>query len=91
MLRSKEAIGQFTTPQNMAIIPTAAANPGSRPKREPATLPKVAPMKKEGTISPPLKPAARVMAVKMIFNRKAKGWLAFPSRAFATMCIPAPL
>ena len=73
MLNSKEAIGQFTTPQNTEIKPIAAPNPGSSPSKPPTTFPKVAPIKNEGTISPPLNPAPKVIAVKIILRRNASG------------------
>lgn len=63
---SSDVIGQLVTPQNSEIMPTAAHSDGSKPVRLPNRHPKVAPMKKDGTISPPLKPAPRVSAVKMI-------------------------
>ena len=47
-------MGQFVTPQNMAPMPIAAESEGAKPKRTPKLQPKEAPMKKEGTISPPL-------------------------------------
>ena len=43
---NSEAIGQLVTPQKTADSPIAAAKAGGRPKREPATQPKVAPTKK---------------------------------------------
>ena len=44
---------------------------GSSGREGAATQPNVAPVKKIGTISPPLKPAPRVSAVNSIFIRKA--------------------
>ena len=70
---SSDVIGQLVTPQNSEIMPTAVHSDGSKPVRLPNRHPKVAPMKKDGTISPPLKPAPRVSAVKMIFSRNASG------------------
>ena len=49
-----EAIGQFTTAQNSAIIPTAAEKDGGRPIRLPTNEPRVAPINIVGMISPPL-------------------------------------
>ena len=66
---SSDVIGQLVTPQNSEIMPTAVHSDGSKPVRLPNRHPNVAPMKKDGTISPPLKPAPRVSAVKMIFSR----------------------
>ena len=68
---SMEAIGQLVTPQNTEIIPTAAHNEGDIPSKCPNRQPKVAPVQNAGTISPPLKPAARVTEVKSIFNINA--------------------
>ena len=45
-LKKIDAMGQFTAPQKVAIRPTAAAKPGSSPKRPPKTQPKVAPTAK---------------------------------------------
>lgn len=42
-----------------------------KPKQWPCHTAEVAPMKKEGTISPPLKPAPKVSAVKRILSRNA--------------------
>ena len=55
-LRMMEAMGQFTAPQNTATMPTAAPKLAGTPSRPPMKQPKVAPMKNEGMISPPLKP-----------------------------------
>lgn len=46
------ARGQLTTPQNKAMRPTAAPKAGSSPSRGATALPKAAPIKKVGTISP---------------------------------------
>ena len=86
-----EAMGQLTAPQSTDTRPTAAAKPAGMPSSGPKTQPKVAPTKKEGTTSPPLNPAPRVMAVKRIFSKKAAGD-AWPSSTAATMTpMPAPL
>ena len=63
------------------------ANPGSSPKRDPATQPKVEPIKKVGTISPPLNPAPMVTAVKRIFSAKASGRALPPVAAVMTRCV----
>ena len=65
-------IGQLVTPQKTAAIPQAAQIDGEIPIRLPITQPKVAPMQKEGTISPPRNPARIVSAVSTIFQKKAK-------------------
>ena len=64
-----EASGQLVAPQNTAASPSAAAKPAGIPSSGPATQPKVAPTKKEGTTSPPLNPAESVTAVNRIFSR----------------------
>lgn len=87
---SSDVIGQLVTPQNSEIMPTAVHSDGSKPVRLPNRHPKVAPMKKDGTISPPLKPAPRVSAVKMIFSRNASG-LTEPSILLWMTLIPVPL
>ena len=68
---TSEVIGLFVTPQNTATIPTAAQREGDKPTIEPKRQPNVAPIQKEGTISPPLKPAPSVNAVKTIFQMNA--------------------
>lgn len=68
---SNVVIGQFVTPQNTEAIPRAAQKEGDMEKILPKRQPKVAPTKKDGTISPPRYPAPRVRAVNIIFNKKA--------------------
>ena len=80
----KLATGQFTAPQNVQINPTAAAKPGSRPIKLPTQQPVTAPMKKDGTISPPLKPVPKVMAVNNNFTGKSHQLLS-PFSAFKIM------
>ena len=53
-LINSEVIGQFVTPQNTAVMPTAVQSVGDMPVSVPNRQPKAAPVKKEGTISPPL-------------------------------------
>ena len=64
-------IGQFVTPQNTATIPTSAHKPAGSPKIVPNVLPSIAPIIKDGMISPPLYPADHVIAVKRIFSKNA--------------------
>ena len=71
MARQMDASGLLVQPQNSATMPSAAPSCGGRPSSGAATQPNVAPVKKIGTISPPLKPAPRVSAVNSIFKRKA--------------------
>ena len=87
---SIEVIGQFVTPQNTAIMPTAAQSDGEIPTIPPNRQPKVAHIKNDGTISPPLKPASRVNAVKIIFHINAIGFT-FPPIALTITGTPAPI
>ena len=66
---NKDVIGQLVTPQNTPIIPQDATSVMGKPNQDATTQPKAAPMQKDGTISPPLKPAPNVNAVKIIFNK----------------------
>ena len=61
------------TPQKRAAIPDAAQMGAGSPRSCPITQPKVAPIHREGTISPPRKPTRMVMAVRRIFQRKSRG------------------
>ena len=76
---SSDVIGQFVTPQNSPTIPHAAASVDGIPSKEADAHPKAAPMQKEGTISPPLNPAAIVNVVKIIFNKNASNPTLYPS------------
>ena len=67
---SKDATGQLVTPQKTDTIPIAAQSCTGNPNIPATTQPKVAPIKKEGTISPPLKPAEIVITVKRSFSKK---------------------
>ena len=67
----------------------AAAKPGSRPRSGPTAQPKVAPIKRVGTISPPQKPAPTHRAVSSSFTAKAQGSVS-PATARSIMCAPAP-
>ena len=87
---TSEVIGLFVTPQNTATMPTAAQREGDIPTNVPKRQPKVAPIQKEGTISPPLNPTPNVIAVKSIFHIKADfGHL--PKKASSIRFTPAPL
>ena len=66
---SNEDIGQLVTPQNTPIIPHAAINVIGNPNQDATTQPNAAPIQNDGTISPPLKPAPKVKAVKIIFSK----------------------
>lgn len=68
-----DASGELVTPQNMEIMAMAAQSEGEIPKIIPNKQPNVAPIVKEGTISPPLNPAPSVSAVNTIFQKKAVG------------------
>ena len=89
-LISKEVIGQFVTPQNTEVMPTAVHKVGENPNRFPYRQPKAAPVQKEGTISPPLYPAPKVSAVKSILRINASG-LTVPLIHLSMMFIPVPL
>ena len=80
----------MVTPQNMDTMATAAHKEGDSPKRVPNRHPKAAPIVKEGTISPPLKPAPNVIAVNIIFQKKASGALC-QAMASSIMFAPEPL
>ena len=85
-----EAIGAFVTPQKSEIIPIAAQRDGGNPMNEANRQPNVAPIVKDGTISPPLNPAPSVIAVNIIFHRKA--FLGeCPAIASSIRLAPAPL
>lgn len=86
-----EARGQLVAPQNTDARPSAAAKPAGSPSTGPMAQPKAAPTKKEGTTSPPLKPAPRVTAVKRILSKNASGRTVPCSTAAAMTSIPAPL
>ena len=58
------------TPQNTLTMPQAAHKPTGSPNIGARKLPKVAPTKSVGTISPPLNPPPRVTAVNIILSRK---------------------
>lgn len=60
--------GQLVTPQNTLTIPHAAHRPTGSPNKGARKLPRAAPTKSVGTISPPLKPPPRVAAVKSILS-----------------------
>ena len=70
MDKTKDVIGLLVTPQNTLTIPHATHtgrgiwNIGARKE------PSVAPITRDGTISPPLKPLPRVIAVNIIFKMK---------------------
>ena len=66
----KEVSGQLVTPQNTLTIPHAAHKPIGSPNTGAKKLPRVAPTKSVGTISPPLNPPPNVMAVNSIFKIK---------------------
>ena len=57
----------MVTPQNNAPIPTAATSGAGSPSRGPTAAPKVAPIKRVGTISPPLYPQDNVSVVNIIY------------------------
>ena len=66
---SRAVIGQFVTPQKTAAMPTAVQSVGEKPDRFPNRQPNAAPVKNDGTISPPLNPAPNVSS-KEHFHKK---------------------
>ena len=82
-------MGQFVTPQNTETMPMAAHSGALAPVRMANRQPNVAPVKNEGTISPPLKPAPMVSAVKRIFKRKANAAVS-PCKARSMIFMPGP-
>lgn len=68
--RCNGAVGGSAKHRNQS---NGSRNSRRNPQQRPTTQPNVAPMKKEGTTSPPLKPADRVKAVKTIFHKNASG------------------
>ena len=62
-------IGQFVTPQNTLTIPHAAHRLVGMPITVDKKLPNAAPIKREGTISPPLNPPPSVTAVNIILSK----------------------
>lgn len=87
---TREVIGQLVTPQKRETMATAAQSDGEMPVKVPNKHPKVAPIQKDGTISPPLNPAPKVMAVKRIFQKNARDG-AVPWKASSMRLIPAQL
>ena len=88
---TSDATTQLLAPQNTPANPRAAPKPAGMPSSGVATQPKVAPTKKLGTTSPPLKPELRVRAVSRILTIQSHG-RAWPcSTAAAMMFTPAPL
>ena len=77
----KDESGQFVTPQNTVPMPAAAQSAGEKAKSLPKVQPKDAPMKNEGTISPPLYPAMIERTVNRIFMRKPAGRSSPPMHA----------
>ena len=87
--RIRDVTGQLVTPQNTVTIPQAAHKPTGRPNTGPKKLPRVAPIKRVGTISPPLNPPPRVMAVNKIFKIHAHYTLCV-TKLWSIISVPAP-
>ena len=64
-----ELIGLFVTAQNTPTIPHAAQISVGSPRKTDNAEPNVAPINRDGTISPPLNPAHRVRHVNRILRR----------------------
>lgn len=71
--RAIEASGQLVTPLKSKTIPRAAPKSTGKPVSVATRAPKVAPIKRVGTISPPLNPKATQIQVKISFIKKANG------------------
>src|SRR6185437_14309850 len=71
---SADAIGVLAAPANTATKPMPARRDGGSGRIPERAFPSVAPMKKRGVTSPPLKPAPRVTAVKISFTAKSQGY-----------------
>jgi len=65
------ATGHFVTVLNIAAIPNAAPIVTSMQNKIAKYPPSVAPMQKEGTISPPLSPIETDITVNIIFSKKS--------------------
>ena len=85
----RDVSGQFVTPQNTETIPQAAQRPIGSPNIGARKLPSVAPTNNVGTISPPLNPPPRVIAVNIILRRKAHQTLCV-TKLLAITSPPAP-
>ena len=68
---SRVAKGHLVTLLNIAAIPITAPTVISNPKHSAKTPPRVAPMLREGTISPPFNPTETVIIVKTAFSKKS--------------------
>ncbi len=86
----RDVIGQFVTPQKTATMPHAAQSAGGRPNIDDKKLPRVAPIKSDGTISPPLKPPDSVNAVNIILRRNTYH-ASLPVKLRAMTPPPAPM
>src|SRR5438128_11584291 len=62
------ASGVLVAPANTAIKPSPANKSTGDPLTEASVFPKVAPIKKSGVTSPPLKPVLNVMVVRKSFE-----------------------
>ena len=60
--------GQLVTPQNTLTIPHAAHRPTGSPNKGARKLPRAAPTKSVGTISPPFKATAKSCGCKKHFK-----------------------
>ena len=84
------SIGQFVTPTKKATKLVLTATSKGIPNNLEMVNPRLAPMAKVGTISPPLSPAAIANDVSIIFIKKATLFNSlFIARS--TRFIPAPL
>ena len=84
-------MGQLVTPQNSEPIPTAASRDAGKPKYAPIAVPKVAPIKSVGTISPPLYPQDNVKVVNIILSKNASRPMSAPVKHEAMTAEPVLL
>lgn len=86
----QQASGVFAAPAKTATNPIPASKPTGSGSQNESALPSVAPIKKSGVTSPPLKPAPRVIAVKRIFKAKSSGF-ELCTKASTIVGIPKPI
>src|SRR4051794_23986862 len=88
-----QARGVLVAPAKTATKPSAAKRSTGAWRSRARAWPRVAPMKKRGVTSPPLKPEERVTAVKRIFHHQLigcapPGWKAERMETWLGWCGP---
>ncbi len=66
-----QATGVLVAPENTATKPIPAKSAIGKGIKTERALPRVAPIKKSGVTSPPLKPAPKVKVVNNSFSKKS--------------------